>query len=70
MVYVISMVFSDRLSRTAVKWKYQIIGLNTEIHGKSKELIFNTRSISVVRLERPSITRATNDHIGKKLKLF
>ncbi len=54
----------------AIKFKFQIIGLNMVILGKYNELTFNTKFISMVKLERLLITKEIKDHIGKKPKLF
>lgn len=64
-----STVFSDKSSKTDAKSRFLTIGFSTVTPGKLKESISNTKSISVVRLERLLITRAMKDHIGKKLKL-
>lgn len=69
MVSDINMVSSDKLLKTVHKFKFLTIGSNTETHGKSKELIFNTRFISEVKSEKPSIIKEIKDLIGKKLKL-
>lgn len=63
-------VFSDKSSKTDLKSKSQIIGLNMEIHGKFKESIFNIKSTLEVKSERLSTIKEMKDHIGKKLKLF
>lgn len=52
------------------KFKFLTIGSNMEIHGKSKELIYNTKFILEVKLEKLLIIKEMKDLIGKKLKLF